>query len=90
MKKTEMFVMVYRLQVEATRENLNSMEDFVGAISDCAIAIVFNDEGYVAIIIAPSDALGTTKLANMALKFFGKERYNISTLGLLGPFKKLN
>lgn len=88
MKKTEMFVTVYRLQVEATRENLNGMEDFVEAISDCAI--VSNDEGYVAIIVASSDALGTTKLANMALKFFGKEGYNISTFGLLGPFKKLN
>lgn len=88
MKKTEMFVTVYRLQVEATRENLNSMEDFVEAISDCAI--VSNDEGCVAIIVASSDALGTTKLANMALKFFGKEGYNISTLGLLGPFKKLS
>lgn len=88
MKKTEMFVTVYRLQVETTRENLNGMEDFVEAISDCAI--VSNDEGHVAIIVVSSDALGTTKLANMALKFFGKEGYNISTLGLLGPFKKLN
>lgn len=88
MKKTEMFVTVYRLQIEATRENLDSTEDFVEAISDCAI--VSNDEGCVAIIVASSDALGTTKLANMALKFFGKEGYNISTLGLLGPFKKLN
>lgn len=85
-KKNEMFVTAYRLQVEVTRENLNSMEDFVEAISDCAI--VSNEEGYVAIIIASSDALGTTKLANMALKFFGKEGYSISTLGLLGPFKK--
>lgn len=88
MKKTELFVTVYRLQVEATRENLDSMEDFVEAISDCAI--VSNDEDCVAIIVASSDALGTTKLANMALKFFGKEGYSISTLGLLGPFKKLN
>lgn len=86
MKKNEMFVTAYRLQVEVTRENLNSMEDFVEAISDCAI--VSNEEGYVAIIVASSDALGTTKLANMALKFFGKEGYSISTLGLLGPFKK--
>lgn len=86
MKKNEMFVTAYRLQVEATRENLNNMEDFVEAISDCAI--VSNEEGYVAIIIASSDALGTMKLANMALKFFGKEGYFISTLGLLGPFKK--
>jgi hypothetical protein len=85
-KKNEMFVTAYRLQVEVTRENLNSVEDFVEAISDCAI--VSNEEGYVAIIVASSDALGTTKLANMALKFFGKEGYSISTLGLLGPFKK--
>lgn len=86
MARNEMFVTAYRLQVEVTRENLNSMEDFVEAISDCAI--VSNEEGYVAIIVASSDALGTTKLANMALKFFGKEGYSISTLGLLGPFKK--
>lgn len=88
MARNEIFVAAYRLEAEATRENLDSMENFVEAISDCAI--VSNDEGYVAIIVASSDALGTTKLANMALKFFGKEGYNISTLALLGPFKKLN
>ena len=87
MARNEMFVTVYRLEVEATRENLDSMENFIEAISDNAI--VSNDEGHVAIIVS-SDALGTTKLANMALRFFGKEGYNISTLGLLGPFKKLN
>ena len=43
MKKTEMFVTVYRLQVEATLKDLNSMDDFVEAISDCAI--VSNEEG---------------------------------------------
>lgn len=88
MARNEMFVTVYRLEVEATRENLDNMENFIEAISDCAI--VSNDEGYVAIIIASSDVLGTTKLANMALRFFGKEGYTISTLGLLGPFKKPN
>lgn len=88
MVRNKMFVTVYRLEVEATRENLDSMENFIEAISDCAI--VSNDEDYVAIIIASSDVLGTTKLANMALRFFGKEGYSISTLGLLGPFKKLN
>ena len=86
MAKAEMFVTAYRLQVEATKENLDSMENFTEAISDCTI--VSNDEGYVAIIVASSDALGTTKLANMAFKFFGKEGYIISTLGLLGPFRK--
>lgn len=88
MARNEMFVTVYRLEVEATRENLDSMENFIEAISDCAI--VSNDKSCVAIIVASSDALGTMKLANMALKFFGKEGYSISTLGLLGPFKKLN
>lgn len=88
MARNEIFVAAYRLEVEATRENLDSMENFVEAISDCTI--VSNDEGYVAIIVASSDALGTTKLANMALRFFGKEGYSISILGLLGPFKKLN
>ena len=88
MARNEMFVEAYRLEVKATRENLDNMENFIEVISDCAI--VSNDEGYVAIIVASSDVLGTTKLANIALKFFGKEGYNISTLGLLGPFKKLN
>ena len=88
MAKNEMFVTVYRLEVEATRENLDSMENFTEVISDCAI--VSNDEGCVAIIVASSEALSPLRLANMALKFFGKEGYSISTLGLLGPFKKLN
>lgn len=88
MARNEMFVTAYRLEVEAVQENLSNMENFIKAISDCAI--VSNEESNVAIIVASSDALGTTKLANMALRFFGKEGYNISTLGLLGPFKKLN
>ena len=88
MKKTEIFVTVYRLEVEATRENLDGMENFIEAISDCAI--VSNEESNVAIIVASSDALGATRLADMALRFFGKEGYSISTLGLLGSFKRLN
>lgn len=88
MARNEMFVAAYRLEVEATRENLDSMENFIEAISDCAI--VSNDEGYALTVVASSEALSLSRLANMALKFFGKEGYNISTLGLLGPFKKLN
>ena len=88
MARNEMFVTVYRLEVEATRENLDSMENFIEAISDGAI--VSNDEGHVAIIVASSEALSTSRLANMAYKYFGKEGYTISTLGLLGPFKKFN
>lgn len=88
MARNEIFVAAYRLEVEATRENLDSMENFIEAISDCAI--VSNDESCVAIIVASSEALSLSRLANMAFKFFGKEGYSISTLGLLGPFKKLN
>lgn len=88
MARNEMFVTAYRLEVEAIRENLSNMENFIEAISDCAI--VSNDENNVAIIVASSEALSLSRLANMALRFFGKEGYNISTLGLLGPFKKLN
>lgn len=36
------------------------------------------------------EALSTSRLANTAYKYFGKEGYTISTLGLLGPFKKFN
>lgn len=88
MARNEMFVTVYRLEVEATRENLDSMENFIEAISDNAI--VSNDEGHVAIIVASSEALSMSRLANTAYKYFGKEGYTISTLGLLGPFKKFN
>lgn len=88
MARNEIFVTVYRLEVEATRENLDSMENFIEAISDCAI--ISKETDYALTVVASSDALGTTKLANMALRFFGKEGYNISILGLLGPFKKLN
>lgn len=85
MAKQEMFVTVYKLEIFDSYDNV---EDFAEVISDCAI--VSNDEGCVAIIVASSEALSLSRLANMALKFFGKEGYNISTLGLLGPFKKLN
>lgn len=88
MARNEVSVAVYRLEVEATRENLGCMENFIEAISDCAI--VSSDEGYAAIIVASSYVLGTTELANMALRFFGKEGYSVSTFGLLGPFKELN
>lgn len=70
MARNEMFVTVYRLEVEATQENLDSMENFIEAISDCAI--VSNDEGCVAIIVASSEALSLSRLANMALRFLAR------------------
>lgn len=85
MKKTEIFVAVYRLEAY---DNYDALDSFMEAI--CDYAIISKETDYALTIVASSDALGITKLANMALKFFGKEGYNISTLGLLGPFKKLN
>lgn len=78
-----MFVTVYRLEAY---NNYDALDGFMEAI--CDYAIVSKETNYALTVVAPSDALGTTKLANMALKFFGKEGYSISTLGLLGPFKK--
>ncbi len=88
MARNEMFVAAYRFEVEATRENLDSMENFMEAI--CDYAIISKETDYALTVVASSEALSLLRLANMALKFFGKEGYNISTLGLLGPFKKLN
>lgn len=85
MAKQEMFVTVYRLEAY---NNYDALDGFMEAI--CDYAIVSKETDYALTVVVSSDALGTTKLANMALKFFGKEGYTISTLGLLGPFKKLN
>lgn len=84
MARNEMFVTVYKLEIF---DNYDNVEDFAEAISD--YAVVYCNE-YDIIITASSEALSLSRLANMALKFFGKEGYNISILGLLGPFKKLN
>lgn len=88
MARNEIFVAAYRLEVEATRENLDSMENFMEAI--CDYAIISKETDYALTVVASSEALSLSRLANTALRFFGKEGYNISTLGLLGPFKKLN
>lgn len=80
-----MFITVYRLEAY---DNYDALDGFIEEI--CNYAIVSKETDYALTVVASSDALGTTKLANMALRFFGKEGYNISILGLLGPFKKLN
>lgn len=82
-KKNEMFVAAYRLEAY---DNYDALDGFMEAI--CDYAIISKETDYALTVVASSDALGTTKLANMALKFFGKEGYTISTLGMLGPFKK--
>lgn len=85
MAKQEMFVTVYRLEAY---NNYDALDGFTEAI--CDYAIVSKETDYALTVVASSEALSLSRLANMALKFFGKEGYNISTLGLLGPFKKLN
>lgn len=85
MARNEIFVAAYRLEAY---DNYDALDGFMEAI--CDYAIISKETDYALTVVASSDALGTTKLANIALKFFGKEGYNISILGLLGPFKKLN
>lgn len=85
MARNEMFVTVYRLEAY---DNYDALDGFMEAI--CDYAIVSKETDYALTVVASSEALSTSRLANMAYKYFGKEGYNISTLGLLGPFKKFN
>lgn len=82
-----MFVTAYRLEIYG-QGNKDCLENFIETANE--YAIVVSETPNMAIIIATTEMLQTDTLRNMALKFFGKEGYNISTLGLLGPFKKLN
>lgn len=88
MAANQIYVTTYRLEIKATRENLDNTENFMKAIADISVTLYTIPDVFT--ITVASDMLNTTQLCNMALKFFGKEGYNISTLGLLGPFKKLN
>lgn len=85
MAKQEIFVTAYRLEVY---DNYDALDGFIEAI--CDYAIIFKEVDYALTAIASSEALSLSKLANTAYKFFGENGYNISTLGLLGPFKKYN
>lgn len=85
MAKQEMFVIVYRLEAY---NNYDALDGFMEAI--CDYVIVSKETDYALTVVASSEALSLSRLANTAYKYFGKEGYNISTLGLLGPFKKLN
>lgn len=88
MAANQIYVTTYRLEIKATRENLDNTENFMKAIADISVTLYTIPDVFT--ITVASDVLNTTQLCNTALKFFGKEGYNISTLGLLGPFKKLN
>lgn len=88
MAANQIYVTAYRLEIKATRENLDNVENFMEAIAD--ISVTFYTIPGVFIITVASDMLNTAQLCNVAIRFFGKEGYSISTLGLLGPFKKLN
>lgn len=80
MAKQEMFVTVYKLEIF---DNYDALDSFIEAI--CNYAIVSKETDYALTVVVV--ALSLSRLANMAYKFFGEE-YTISTLGLLGPFKK--
>lgn len=85
MKKNEIFVTAYRLEIYG-QSGKDCLENFIEAINE--YAIVISEIPNTIIIVATTEMLQADTLRNMALKFFGKEGYNINTLGLLGPFKK--
>lgn len=84
MAKQEIFVTVYRIEIY---EDYSQIDSFIEAISD--YAVVYCDDCNI-LVTASSEALSLLRLASTAIKFFGSEGYIISTLGLLGPLKKLN
>ena len=85
MKKSEVFVTAYRLEVYG-QGNKDCLENFIETANE--YAIVVSETLNTAIIVATTEMLQADVLRNMALKFFSKEGYNICALGLLGPFKK--
>ena len=85
MKKTEIFVTAYRLEIYG-QGNKDCLENFIKTTNE--YAIVVSETPDTAIIVTTTEMLQANTLHNMALKFFGKEGYSISMLGLLGPFKK--
>lgn len=94
MAANQIYVTTYRLEIKATREDSDNfmkatredLENFMKAIADISVTLYTIPD--VFIITVASDILNTTQLCNVAIRFFGKEGYTISTLGMLGPFKK--
>lgn len=84
-KKNEMLVTAYRLEIYG-QGNKDCLENFIEAANE--YAIVVSETPDTVIIVATTEMLQADALRNMALRFFGNEGYSISTLGLLGPFKK--
>ena len=82
MARNNIFVTVYKLEAY---DNYDALNGFMEAI--CDYAIVSKETDYALTVVASSEALSLSRLANTAYKFFGEE-YTISTLGFLGPFKK--
>lgn len=86
MAANQIYVTIYRLEIKTTREKLDNVDNFMEAIADISVTLYTIPD--VFIITVASDMLNTTRLCNVAIRFFGKEGYTISTLGMLGPFKK--
>ena len=80
-----MFVIIYRLEIYSKNDK-SYLENFIEIVNEYAIAI--HETSNVVIIVATTEMLQANDLGNIALKFFGKEGYALSKLGLLGPFKK--
>ena len=86
MAANQIYVTTYRLEIKTTRENLDNVDNFMEAIADISVVLYTIPDTFI--ITIASDTLNKTQLCNVAIRFFGKEGYNISTLGMFGPFKK--
>lgn len=71
MVANQIYATTYRLEIKATRENLDNVENFMEAIADISVTLYTIPD--VFIITVASDMLNTTQLCNVAIRFFGKE-----------------
>lgn len=86
MKKVNTYVHVYRLQFEATTVNLNIIENFIEAISDAAV--ISYELSDTLIIVACESQLSKSEIANQFINMGMQNEYELTSIGMLGPFRE--
>lgn len=86
MKKVNTYVHVYRLQFEATTENLNIIENFIEAISGAAI--ISYELSDTLIITACESQLSKSEIANRLINTGMQNEYELTSIGMLSPFRE--
>jgi hypothetical protein len=86
MKKVNAYVHVYRLQFEAITENLNIIENFIESISSAAV--ISYESSDTLIIAACESQLSKSEIANRFIDMGMQNEYELTSIGMLGPFRE--